>query len=247
MKKKNIYNGFYLVANYPNSEKFISTALEGLEYFDFLEIGIPFSDPVADGPAIAAAAYQTLEKGFTLKDLFAPLKKIRAGAHPSKKIYFMTYSNIIFQYGVKEFAEFSKENGVSGVIIADIPFIESSFFKKIFAESSVGFIHFISPENTEDQIKEICNAGCEFIYFISVRGITGSKFGIDASIKKKIMYAKKHTELPVVLGFGIKEKSDADEALKYADGFIIGTRIIEIISKNDSIKDYCKVIFDSCK
>lgn len=241
MNKK--YNGFYLVANYPDEKTFIQTAIAGLKYFDFLEIGIPFSDPIADGAAISEAAYTVLKNGFKVKDAFAPLKKIREAVAPEKKIYFMTYSNIVIQYGICEFSEICKKYSVNGVILADVPYIESHIFKNVFSNNKIDFIHFVTPENNPAQIKQISKAAQGFLYCISVRGITGGQFKIDAELKNIISISKKNSAVPVVLGFGIRNRNDVITALKFADGFIIGTKIIELLKNKENFETFCKEIF----
>jgi len=240
---KNKFNGFYLVANYPDENTFVQTAIHGLKYFDFLEIGIPFSDPVADGKAISEAAYTVLKNGFRVNDIIRPLKKIRSSVNSEKKIYFMTYSNIVIQYGLKKFTDLCSKSAVNGVILADVPYVESSVFKNSFASGNIGYIHFITPENTNEQIKNVSKQANEFLYCISVRGITGSQFRIDTELKGIVSAAKKVSKVPVVLGFGIRNRKDVCEALKYADGFIIGTRIIEILRDKENFSKYCEEIF----
>lgn len=227
------YNGFYLMGNYPDPKNFVEAALEGLKYFDFLEIGIPFSDPVADGPVIAEAAYESISKGFRFSELIENIKNITKNMSPDKKIYFMTYANIVYGKGIKNFAQASKKAGISGVIIPDVPYIESPVFTTAFEESGFEFIHFVSPENSRDQIKKIASNARGFLYFVSVRGITGGTLNLDPEIKQKLSVARKYSKAPVVLGFGIRDRASAREALKNADGFIIGTRIIELVKSRD--------------
>jgi tryptophan synthase alpha chain len=230
------YNGLYLVGNYPDESLFIKTAVLGLKKFNFLEIGIPFTDPVADGPVIAKAADETINKGYTLNRLIDSIKEIKKSAGKRKKIYFMTYANIVYSMGIEKFSSLCAETGIDGAIIPDVPFIESGRFKKIFRRNKLKFIHFITPENTDSQIKEIAKAARGFLYFVSIRGITGSKLAIDNETAAKIALAKKHSRVPVVLGFGIKDSGTAKIALDHADGFIIGTKIVEVIGSGDMDK-----------
>ncbi len=225
------YNGLYLMGNYPGAELFVETALYGLKHFDFLEIGIPFTDPVADGPVIERAAHELIEKGFRMDDLLRSVRRIRDGAPAGKKLLFMTYANIVHSRGAAPFASLCRKAGVSGVILPDVPFEESAPFRRAFRPEGVDLISFITPENTEEQIRKIATAASGFLYCISIRGITGNALSLDAQTQKKIALARSHSRVPVVLGFGIRDRATAATALKHADGFIMGTAVIEALNR----------------
>jgi len=239
MKKK--YNGFYLMCSFPERETFIKAAVKGLEHFDFLEIGVPFSDPIADGPVIAEASHHVLSNGFTFNDLISCLKEIRNLAGNDKDIYLMTYSNIIFNRGADELNSLSRDYGIRGLIIPDIPFCEKDFFRKIDPPVKIPLVNFITPESSEESIKGISGNNSPFIYFISKRGITGGEFTLDEETRGKIKLAAELSSSPVVLGFGISDSSSAIEALKNSDGFIMGTVLAEIL-KNKGLDEYSKFI-----
>ncbi len=231
MKKK--YNGFYLMCSYPDRETFIKAAVKGLEHFDFLEIGVPFSDPIADGPVIAEASHHVLSNGFTFNDLISCLKEIRDLAGNNKDIYLMTYSNIIFNRGAEELNSLSRDYGISGLIIPDIPFCERNFFRELDPPVKIPLVNFITPESSDEAIKGISGNNSPFIYFISKRGITGGGFTLDEETRGKIKLAGELSSSPVVLGFGIRDSSSAVEALKNSDGFIMGTVLAELLKKKD--------------
>lgn len=223
------YNGFYLVANYPDEKTFVHAAIKGFEYFDFLEIGIPFSDPVADGPVIAKAVENVLNKGFKFEKLIGNIREIQDQINVNKDIYFMTYANIVYSRGIENFAKICKELGIKGVIIPDVPFDESAMFKNVFSKYGILYVHFVTPENSKERIRQIASHAEGFLYFVSIRGITGSSLALDQDTEEKIAAAKQSSPAPVVLGFGIKDKSHIDSALNCSDGFIIGTRMIEVL------------------
>ncbi len=229
------YNGFYLVGNYPDKETFIKAAVMGLEYFDFLEVGFPFSEPVADGPIIAKAVNETLKKGIKAKDIFESIKEIKK-QKPNKDIYIMSYANSLFNITPKKFGKIANEIGIKGIIVADIPNKEAEQFSTILRKYEIDYIHFLTPENTNREIEKISKKAKGFIYFISIRGITGNKLYLDNETIEKIKLAKKFSKVPVVIGFGIKNKKDIEMALKYGDGFIIGTQIIQELNKDFSLK-----------
>ncbi len=227
------YNGLYLVGNYPDRTRFIETACRGLEVFDFLEVGLPFSDPAADGPVITRAAGEALSAGSTLAGILESVKEIRRSIGSEKKIYMMTYVNPVFSRGAGTFARLCRKAGIDGVIIPDVPFVESAPFKRSFEDAGMEYVHFLTPESTLEQAREIAAVSRGFIYFISMRGITGGEFHIDRVTRNMIRFARLHSSSPVVLGFGIRGAAHAEEALRYADGFIIGTKIIELLDAGD--------------
>jgi tryptophan synthase alpha chain len=228
------YNGFYLVGNYPDPESFIEGAIAGMQFFDFLEVGIPFSDPIADGLVIARAANEMLSKGVTLESIVESILLIRQRTSLDKQIYIMSYANHLYHYGIGEYARLCNDIGVSGIIIPDVPFIESIRFKKAFTSLALDYVHFITPENTTEQIEAIARAARGFLYAVSIRGVTGSDLALDRETVKKIEKAREHSTVPVVLGFGVKSAQDARNALKIADGFIMGTKMIELLSERNT-------------
>ncbi len=236
------YNGLYLMGNFPDPEAFVEAANLGLAFFDFLEVGVPFSDPVADGPVIERAAGDVLEKGFRASDIFASIANITCP--PGKKIYIMTYANQVFARGNGVFAKMMKRSGASGIILPDVPSVERARFENDFARYGIDLIRFITPESTKEQIRNAVSDAKSFVYCISIRGITGSALALDDETKRKIAYARRYSSAPVVLGFGIRDDRSARIALEHADGFIIGTRAIEKLEKDgvSGLKEFFKEI-----
>ncbi|MBN1499487.1 MAG: tryptophan synthase subunit alpha [Spirochaetes bacterium] len=236
------YNGAYLVADYPDRERFISAALKSLEFFDFLEIGIPFSDPVSDGTVIAKAAYDVIESGVKFNDIMKSIDEIKSKIPADRKLYVMTYANHIYHRGIQNFGKIMNDHGISGMIIPDIPFIESRRFTDIFEQQGLEFIYFITPESKPEQIKQIAQSAKGFIYSVSMRGITGSSMNLKADIKTAVADAKTQTKVPVVLGFGIRDVESCKNALETADGFIIGTRMIELLNEDADNSSFNKFV-----
>jgi tryptophan synthase alpha chain len=149
----------------------------------------------------------------------------------------MTYSNIIFNRKGEELNSMIQEYGIRGFIIPDIPFSEKDFFAKLNPPVKASLVSFITPESSGKSIKSIAAEKSPFIYFISKRGITGGEFSIDPETKDKLKQARELSSAPVVLGFGIKDSASASEALKHADGFIMGTALVNIL-KTGSPDEY---------
>lgn len=236
MKK---YNGFYLMGNYPDRETFIKSAVEGLKLFDFLEVGIPFSDPIADGETIADAAQLMIEKGCGFAEISESIREIRRFAGQDKDIYIMTYSNLIYNMNMPEFNTFCMEQNIKGLILPDVPSCEKWFVRSLGLDDRIRLISFMTPESSDESIAERAKAADSFIYFISMRGITGGEFNPDEDTLRKIALAKEYTSVPVVPGFGIRDRVSADAAKKAGDGFIAGTAFIESL-KSSGYSGFCR-------
>ncbi len=229
MKK---YNGFYLMGNYPDKETFIKSAVEGLKHFDFLEVGIPFSDPIADGETIADAAQFMIDQNIGFAEISESIKEIRKTSGAEKDIYLMTYSNIIYNMEMQQFNSFCIEQNIKGLILPDVPFCEKEFIRALGVDMKINIISFMTPESSDDSIIESAKSADSFIYFISMRGITGGEFNPDTDTMRKISLAKENASVPVVLGFGIRSRRSADTAIKIGDGFITGTAFIESLNSS---------------
>lgn len=216
--------GIYIVGNYPDRESFVKCfdAVISAGY-EFVEIGVPFSEPVADGPVIASAVQEALGSGVKAGDVLAGLKTLSKG---KAKLYVMTYANIIYNYGIKKFSDDFKDV-LSGLIIPDVPnMLHSYFYDQGF---EIPLIPFVTPESREEDIKKAAVMKGDFIYFIGIRGITGGSVDLSSpEISERIQQIKAFTDKKIVMGFGIKDKTDADKALKVADGFVVGTAAVKL-------------------
>jgi tryptophan synthase alpha chain len=238
MKK---YNGFYLMANYPDRDTFIKAAQKGFERFDFLEIGIPFSDPIADGEVIANAAQSLIDRNCSFSEIIESIKILRMQIPVDKDLYIMTYANIIYNMDMPSFNKFCLENRIRGLIIPDVPYCERNFFRPMGLDNRIKLTNFMTPESTTESIREIAENSDNFIYFVSMRGITGTDFSLDDETKEKIRLSKSIAKVPVVTGFGIKTADAASKALEHSDGFIVGTALIEALNKG-GYDSYCRLV-----
>ena len=227
--------GIYLLADYPDRERFLQCVKAVKEAgLDFIEIGLPFSDPVADGEVIRVAMEETLKKGFSVKDFFQnAYSSVVENALPLK-IYVMTYSNVLFKLGV---GKFNSLDEINGLIIADLPNKMHYFFEKRGLE--VPLIPFVTPESTEEHIELLSQSKGDFVYFIGVRGITGTKVEYSPSYLEN--YAgkiKKVCSKPVVVGFGIRDGKTALTALNSAGGYVIGTEAVKRQKKPEELRKF---------
>ncbi len=229
-KKQNILS-VYFTAGYPeldNTTEIIKRLAES--GVDLIEIGIPFSDPVADGPTIQSSNQQALENGMTLSLLFKQLKNIRKDV--DIPLILMGYLNPIMQFGITEFCEEAAQLGIDGLIIPDLPMLEYQMnFKNIFDSHGLHNIFLISPQTHQERIVEIDNNTEGFIYMVSSASITGAKSGITEEQEK---YFERITAMnlknPTLIGFGISDNNTFKKACTHANGAIIGSAFIKALN-----------------
>jgi tryptophan synthase alpha chain len=197
---------------------------------DIIELGVPFSDPLADGPIIQEASRYSLKQGTNLVKILDLVKQLRR--HTSLPICLMTYYNPVFCFGDKFFVDQAKACGVDGVIIPDLPYEEAREFSRYANQKGLANICFISPTSSEARIKAILKIARGFIYYVSLTGVTGSRKRLDADLKTKLAKIKKLTTKPVCVGFGISGTRQVKEVGKISDGVIMGSAIVAQIKKN---------------
>lgn len=225
----------YITAGDPDlsTTRMIVLALEGAGV-DIIELGIPFSDPLADGPTIQAASHRALLKGATLRKIFQEVSALRKTT--DIPIAFMTYFNPVLRYGVQNFVKDCKKNGVDGVIIPDLPFEEAASLRKISKKGGLAAIFLIAPTSTKERIKRIAKSSTGFIYYVSLTGVTGARNKLPPELVSKVRSIKSMTKKPVAVGFGISNPVQAQTVAKIADGVIIGSAIVKIIANNQNNK-----------
>ena len=197
---------------------------------DIIELGIPFSDPLADGPTIQQAVKRALDAGLKVKDVLKVVKKIRAKVQVP--LVFMTYYNIVFSYGVKKFIKDSKAAGADGIIIPDLPMEESQEILKIAKKEEFDLIMLTAPTTPPARFKRIASQSEGFIYYVSLTGVTGARKTLTHHLSQTVKKLKKLTRKPVCVGFGVSSAKQAQEVAKASDGVIVGSAIIKIIEKN---------------
>ncbi|MCF6330100.1 MAG: tryptophan synthase subunit alpha [Sulfurimonas sp.] len=229
----------FITSGYPEKSFSIDLALSlGENGVDSLELGVPFSDPVADGPLIEKANHKALELGFKFKHLLE-ITKIVA---PKVDTLWMGYFNSFYQQNMETLIPHAKELGLSGMIIPDLPHEEALSYRNLFDANNMANISFVAPTDSEDRIKEIVNDACKFIYMVAYTGITGS--GKAEDLQPFLQNIKKYTQTPVYVGFGVNEKTAKDK-IKGADGVIVGSAFIDILLKDNL--NYSKKISECSK
>lgn len=195
---------------------------------DLIEIGIPFSDPTAEGPVIMEADEIALKAGTTTDKVFELTKKLRQTI--SIPMVYMTYANVIFSYGSERFAEKAAEAGIDGIILPDVPYEEKEEFTEVFDRYGIDLISMIAP-TSENRIAMIAKEAKGFIYMVSSLGVTGTRSEITTDIGAMTELVKKNTEVPCAVGFGISTPEQAAKMAALSDGAIVGSAIIKIIAK----------------
>lgn len=229
----------HIVAGFPTLKKSGEVALiMANSGVDFIEIQIPFSDPVADGPTIMAANQTALENGTKVEDCFAlmadlhsKMKEISA----SSKLLFMSYFNILHHYGVEKFCKKAKECGCYGLIVPDMPIDEEKQEKYLrnCSKYELNAIQVISPLTPVDRLKKIAKVASGFVYCVSRYGTTGQTKSLNSNLHNYLKKVKKYIKLPLAVGFGISEREHVEQVWEVAEIAVIGSKIIGLISDNE--------------
>ena len=228
----------YITASIPNNNFCVDLALSMKEAgVDILELGVPFSDPVADGPVIEKANQIAIANGFKLKDLFEVSSKIA----PQMDSLWMGYMNPFYHYGIENFLKKADEYGINGMIIPDVPSEEAKLLQPLFKKYDKANISFVAPTHSENRIKEIVSTAEKFIYMVAYAGITGS--GQKEDLSTIIETVKKYSNTPLYIGFGVDEKTCKEKA-KDVDGVIVGSTFVkhlidDSLSNDEKMKNIC--------
>ncbi len=237
--------GIFITAGDPN-EDISQNILDALPSAgaDFIELGMPFSDPMADGEAIQLSSNRSLKAGINLSKILNMVSKFR---EKDKKtpVILMGYFNPIFIFGVKKFLKEAKHAGVDGFIIVDLPPEEDNEFTDPAMIENFDIIKLVTPTSDNSRIKKIIKNSSGFIYYVSITGITGTKKSSNEEIKKAVQNIKNITNLPVIVGFGIRNSAQVNELSMFSDGMVIGSHIVNIIKNKQLTKK--QEIVDSIK
>lgn len=220
----------FIMAGDPDLETTGALALKMAERgADIIELGVPFSDPLADGPIIQAASQRALKNGVNLEGIFDLTERLKGISTP---LVLMTYFNPIFRYGLKDFAKGCKEARIDGVIIPDLPPEEAKPWIKEARTHELDTIFLVAPTSPAERIRKVCSYSRGFIYYVSVTGVTGTREKLPDELEFTVKQIKVHSKIPVAVGFGISTPEQAKEVSLFADGVIVGSAIVKIIEKN---------------
>jgi len=215
----------YITAGYPRLDLLPDLVQAVTEAgADVIEIGIPFSDPLADGPVLQQAATIALANGTKIKDIFSVVAQLAPKAPP---LVFLTYINPVFHMGMEVFVTHMREAGVEGVIIPDLPWAEAEDMRAITRSHGVALIPLVAPTSTDRHLKAIQQEGDGFVYGVSLTGVTGVRDTLDAGVGDLVRRIKAAGPLPVAMGFGISTPEQAHTVAQLADGVIVGSALVK--------------------
>ena len=202
---------------------------------DLIELGIPFSDPTAEGPVIQAANQRALAAGATTDKIFELVRRLRKDV--TTPMVFMTYANVVFSYGTERFVSTAAETGMDGLILPDVPYEEKGEFAPVCRKYGLDFISLIAP-TSHDRIKMIAKEAQGFVYCVSSMGVTGVRSEITTDIGEMVSLVRSVSDIPCAVGFGISTPEQAKKMAEYADGVIVGSAIVKIVAKygRDSVE-----------
>jgi tryptophan synthase alpha chain len=215
----------YLMGGFPDIETSLAHAKAVAPYADILELGIPFSDPLADGPTIQAAGHRALQAGTRPEDVLEIAEELRGGP----PIALMTYVNIVMSGGPRGFLERAAKAGVAGLMLPDLPIDEGDEIRRAAESAGVALVPFCAPTTTNDRLAAIGRSVDSFVYCVSVTGVTGGALAVSDALRAFIARARAQIAAPLAVGFGIHGPEQAGEIGAFADGVAIGTKMIRII------------------
>ncbi|MEA3489571.1 MAG: tryptophan synthase subunit alpha [Candidatus Omnitrophota bacterium] len=195
---------------------------------DLIELGIPFSDPLADGPTIQMATQRSLAAGCTVRKVLDMVAELRRGM--DVPMVFMTYYNIIFNYGVGRFIRDAKRSGADGIIVPDLPMEESEELTEIADKEDFCVILLAAPTTPPDRFRKLSGRSRGFIYYVSVTGVTGIRKKLSERLENDVIKLRKLTSKPICVGFGISDPSQARDIARVSDGIIVGSAIIKVLA-----------------
>ncbi|MDY0027478.1 MAG: tryptophan synthase subunit alpha [Candidatus Humimicrobiaceae bacterium] len=231
----------FITCGFPDCDGFLSL-FETLDEngADIIEVGIPFSDPLADGPVIQTTSEIALKNGVNTDTAFKTIDRIRKKS--DTPIAIMTYFNIIYRYGLKKFLKNAENTGVNALIIPDLPTEEFDAYKDNFNRAGIDNIIFASLNSSKERLKAVTEKGRGFLYCVSVKGVTGVRNDLDPEVVKFLKDLRRITDLPLALGFGLSNEEQIKKVRDYCDGIIMGSKILSMILESRSFKDGIKSV-----
>ena len=218
----------YLTIGYPSLAK-CEAAIDTLvsEGADIIELGVPFSDPFADGAVIRSAASEALKQGVTLADVLALAKRVRE-RHPKTGLVLFSYYNLLFANGLDRFADAAADAGIDAVLAVDLPLEEREELLAVLRPRGISYVPLIAPNTPMERVKESAQGlDNTFLYVITVKGITGARKELPPDLASRLDAIRAAVELPIAAGFGISTKEQAEEVCRHADGYIIGSALVK--------------------
>lgn len=226
----------FITAGYPEPSDFIATLKAVAEAGDVVELGIPFSDPMADGMTIQRSSFEALRKGVSLKWIFDQLDSVQGEI--DAPLVMMSYLNPLLAFGYGQLADRALAAGVCGFIVPDLPFEESAELREALETRGLGLIQLVTPATPDDRLQTLCEASRGFVYAVTITGITGGGAGLPTDLADYLDTVSGMSSIPVCAGFGIREAKDVAAVGKHASGAIVGSALVEVLEKNEDPRQF---------
>lgn len=234
----------YLTAGFPSMESFAGQLKQTAESgADIIEIGIPFSDPIADGPTIQASSQVGLENGADIPSILQSVQELNLEV----PLVFMSYLNPLLAYGRDKLLKDMKASGITGLIIPDLPVDEADSWGEAAQKEHVDLIFLVTPTSSDERIQQITEASNGFVYCVSLTGTTGARTQLSVDVSGFLNRVRKTTAKPIAVGFGISEPEHIQKLKKDADGMIVGSRVIDAIGKGEDVGALIKKLKDATR
>ena len=220
----------FLTAGYPRPDELIETLQALAEVGEVVEIGVPFSDPMADGMTIQRSSYAAIENGVTLRWIFQQLPDAGEIAAP---LVMMSYLNPLLAFGYEDLATHAAEKGVCGFVVPDLPYEESAGLRTALESKGVGLIQLVTPATPPERLRLLADASRGFLYAVTMTGVTGGGSGLPPDLANYLDSVSAEASLPVCAGFGIRTAQDVENVGKHAAGAIVGSALVEVLERGD--------------
>ena len=232
----------YITAGYPD----MATTLPLMNALvaaggDIIEVGVPFSDPMADGPVIQKACCRALEQGATLRDVLDTVAQFRR-ENDDTPVVLMTYCNPVEAMGPARFAAAAAAAGADGVLMVDLPPEESAALARPLREHGLDAIFLLSPTTAEARMRDICAAASGFVYYVSLKGVTGAGHLNTDEVGARVRQVKQCTDLPVAVGFGVRDAAAAASVARQADGVVVGSALVDAVARQPDVRQSCAAV-----
>lgn len=230
----------YLTGGWPNQEEFVTHLQAVASVADAVEIGVPFSDPMADGPTIQRTSQEALAHGVTLEWILDTLANL--SPRPAAPLLLMGYLNPFLAFGVDRLAKTARASGVSGFIVPDLPLDESADFRRQIEAHGLGLVQLVTPVTTPDRRAALCDAARGFVYAVTVTGITGGDVGVPPGLSDALGQIRACSRAPVMAGFGIRRPEQVAALVEHADGVIVGSALLDCIRAGNDPASFLKTL-----
>jgi len=228
----------FITAGYPEPSDFITTLKAIADVGDVVELGIPFSDPMADGMTIQRSSFEALKKGVSLRWIFDQLDSARDEINAP--LVMMSYLNPLLAFGYDELAKRALASGVCAFIVPDLPYEESADIRDALEAHGLGLIQLVTPATPDDRLQKLCEASRGFVYAVTITGITGGDTGLPADLTDYLDKVSGLSSIPVCAGFGIREAKDVAAVGRHAAGAIVGSALVEVLERGDDPQPFLK-------